>query len=187
MTAAIASAQNTVALSDNASFGTILTDANGMTLYTWQGDALGVNNCTEQCAGAWPTVTTSSSTVNAPAGLTGVLGAAEQADGTWVVTYNNWPLHRFSRDTAPGDTNGQGSNGFGARRGRAGAAGRDVDTDADADRNANPSGRSHGRRDHDGFQFHAAKHSDRGWRYRSVDQPWAGSAHGDQRQPDDGI
>jgi predicted lipoprotein with Yx(FWY)xxD motif len=113
MTAAVASAQDTVALSEHASFGTILTDAAGMTLYTWQGDEPGVNNCTGQCANAWP-VLMSDSTVDAPQGLPGVLGVSEQADGTFVVTYNDWPLHYFARDAAPGDANGQGSNGFGS-------------------------------------------------------------------------
>jgi len=112
-TAAVASAQDTVAMSDNASFGTILTDANGMTLYTWQGDQAGVSNCSDQCANAWPPLL-STGGVNAPAGLTGALATTERADGTWVVTLNDWPLYRFVRDTAPGDTNGQGVNAFGA-------------------------------------------------------------------------
>ncbi len=114
MTAAIASAQDaTVALSENASFGTILTDANGMTLYTWQGDQPGVSNCTGNCAAAWPPLTAEGA-VMAPAGLTGTLGTIEGEDGTIIVTYNDWPLYRFVRDTAPGDVNGQGSTGFGA-------------------------------------------------------------------------
>ncbi len=114
MTAAVASAQDaTVTLSSNPNFGTILTDSNGMTLYTWQGDQPGVSNCTGNCATVWPPLTTDGD-VMAPAGLTGTLGVIHSADGTMIVTYNDWPLYRFARDTAPGDTNGSGVNGFGA-------------------------------------------------------------------------
>ena len=40
-----------------------------------------------------------------------MIGAADLADGTKIVTYNHRPLYRFSGDSQPGDTNGQGSGG----------------------------------------------------------------------------
>ncbi len=34
-----------------------------------------------------------------------------RADGSTQVTLNGWPLYRFARDTAPGDTKGEGVGG----------------------------------------------------------------------------
>lgn len=35
-------------------------------------------------------------------------------DGTKQVTFSNWPLYYYSKDNAPGDTNGQGVISYGA-------------------------------------------------------------------------
>jgi hypothetical protein len=43
-----------------------------------------------------------------------LLGTTKRADGSEQVVYNGHPLYTFQGDTAPGQTNGQGSNGFGA-------------------------------------------------------------------------
>ena len=39
------------------------------------------------------------------------LATVTRDDGTLQVTYNGWPLYRFSGDAAPGDANGQDSRG----------------------------------------------------------------------------
>ena len=44
----------------------------------------------------------------------GKFGTSARKDGALQVTFNGHPLYFFSRDAAPGDTNGQGSTGFGA-------------------------------------------------------------------------
>jgi len=84
-----------------------------MTLYTWAGDAPGISMCTDSCVGPWPPLLAPDGLV-APSDLPGVLGSIVRDDGTTQVTYNDAPLYTFGGDTSPGDTNGQGSNGFGA-------------------------------------------------------------------------
>ena len=44
-----------------------------------------------------------------------LLGTSKRADGTLGVTYAGHPLYYFSGDQAAGDTNGKGSDGFGAK------------------------------------------------------------------------
>src|SRR4051812_12573529 len=104
---------STVALVPNPSYGVMLTDPDGWTLYTWDGDAEGVSNCYDACAAAWLPYTTDSDII-APDGLPASLGLIDRGDGTWQVTLDNWPLYYFSRDANPGDVNGDGSGGFGA-------------------------------------------------------------------------
>jgi predicted lipoprotein with Yx(FWY)xxD motif len=94
-----------------------------MTLYAWEGDAPGVSNCADACASAWPpaTVDEAGMMMMMPAMdmemmmMSSGLGAMQRADSSWQLTWNGWPLYRFSRDAAPGEANGQGSMGFGAR------------------------------------------------------------------------
>lgn len=85
-----------------------LTDANGMTLYTVTTDRPGVSNCTGQCPSVWPPLTIASGSPSGSSGVGGALGVITRPDGGMQVTYNGMPLYRYSRDRAPGDTNGQG-------------------------------------------------------------------------------
>jgi hypothetical protein len=43
------------------------------------------------------------------------LGTITRSDGSKQVTYLGHPLYYFAGDSGPGQTNGQGSNGFGAK------------------------------------------------------------------------
>src|SRR5947209_735074 len=97
--AAVATAQDgtTVVMQQNPTYGTILTDPNGFTLYTWEGDEEGVSNCSGSCAAAWPPFTVDGDLVP-PDGLPMSLGLIERDDGTWQVTVDNWPLYHFVRD-----------------------------------------------------------------------------------------
>ena len=106
----------TLATAENPNLGTILTDPSGRTVYSWQGDAQGsgTSNCNDACVGAWPPVLTDEATGMAVMGAAGGVSAIQRGDGTYQVTYSGWPLYYFARDTQPGDTNGQGANGFGA-------------------------------------------------------------------------
>jgi predicted lipoprotein with Yx(FWY)xxD motif len=97
----------------NSEFGTILTDANGRTLYFFDNDKpiKPQSSCTDQCVKAWPIVPASNgSTVGAGVDAT-KLSHIVRSDGQTQLTYNNWPLYTFSGDTAAGDTNGQGIGG----------------------------------------------------------------------------
>jgi predicted lipoprotein with Yx(FWY)xxD motif len=94
--------------------GTILVDSKGRTLYLWVADKGGRSVCDGGCAQAWPPVLTKGAPKAAGAVKANLLGTTKRADGTTEVTYKGHPLYTFVEDHAPGDTTGQGSNGFGA-------------------------------------------------------------------------
>jgi predicted lipoprotein with Yx(FWY)xxD motif len=95
-----------------AAHGSVLVDANGMTLYTLTNAGQAVA-CTGQCPTFWPPLLLPADTMTAVAadGVTG-LGTASAA-GRLQVTDNGLPLYRFSMDKTPGDTNGDGISSFG--------------------------------------------------------------------------
>jgi predicted lipoprotein with Yx(FWY)xxD motif len=96
----------------NAKLGTYLIAYNGMTVYTYAKDKLGVSNCTGTCADAWPPYTVpAATTLNAQVGVGGHIDTIQRADGTFQVTYNGMPLYFWKNDTKSGDTNGQGIGG----------------------------------------------------------------------------
>jgi predicted lipoprotein with Yx(FWY)xxD motif len=102
-----------VKVADNATFGPILTDTNGMTLYTYiPDDGAGTSKCYDACATSWPPATIQGD-VAAPSGLPKTLATTTRTDGTKQLTYDNWPLYRYARDTEPGQTTGDGSLGAG--------------------------------------------------------------------------
>lgn len=94
--------------------GTILVDAHGRTLYQWKADTSARSMCSGACATAWPPLTTHGRAVAGAGVESTLLGTSKRADGTTQVTYAGHPLYGFAGDGAAGDTNGQGSNGFGA-------------------------------------------------------------------------
>jgi predicted lipoprotein with Yx(FWY)xxD motif len=100
-------------LNSNSAVGNYLSGYNGMTVYTYNKDSGGVSNCSGVCANAWPPYTVPSvASINVPANITGKVGTIIRADGTLQVTYNGMPLYFWQGDTNPGDTTGQGVNGF---------------------------------------------------------------------------
>lgn len=108
--AAPAAAQTvpTVQVAANAQYGNILTDNEGRVVYRYTRDEPNTSNCYDQCAQNWPPLTISSGEPLLPAALGGSLGTTTRRDGSQQVTYNGMPLYYFARDSAPGDTNGQG-------------------------------------------------------------------------------
>ncbi|MBN9376221.1 MAG: hypothetical protein J0I40_12700, partial [Cellulomonas sp.] len=92
----------------SSSLGTIIVDANGMTVYEFGKDTQGATTsaCTGSCAAIWPEVHAGTGTPQV-SGVTGTIGTITGVDGQKQVTLNGWPLYTFAHDTAPGDTNGQ--------------------------------------------------------------------------------
>ncbi len=72
---------------------TVLTNAQGLTLYYFTADSAGTGG---------PTSSTS---------LTGKLSVQTDVNGN-QIEYNGHPLYTFSGDTAPGQTNGEGITGM---------------------------------------------------------------------------
>ncbi|HEX4186915.1 MAG TPA: hypothetical protein VHY83_03355 [Solirubrobacteraceae bacterium] len=96
-----------VKTASNGSLGaTVLTDANGMTLYSLSAEQNGRFICTTApCTQAWHVLLAPSS--GAPAGVAS-LATITRPDGTKQVTYKGLPLYTFAADQRPGDAKGQG-------------------------------------------------------------------------------
>jgi predicted lipoprotein with Yx(FWY)xxD motif len=97
-----------------SSLGTFLVDANGRTLYLWDADKGSMSTCTGACAQAWPPLTATATPKASGAAKASLLGTTKRSDGSREVTYAGHPLYTFAGDTQPGQTTGQGSDGFGA-------------------------------------------------------------------------
>ena len=90
---------------------TILTNAQGMTLYYLTADTATKAVCTGTCAGVWPPLLfTGTGSPTSATSLPGTLSVVTDANGQ-QVEYNGHPLYTYSKDTAPGQTNGEGFNG----------------------------------------------------------------------------
>jgi len=97
------------------SLGQVVTDTSGMTLYVFDKDTAGSgkSTCSGACATAWPPATTTNATPKAPSGLSGSLTTIKRDDGSLELTLDGRPLYRYAGDSAAGQTNGDGINGFG--------------------------------------------------------------------------
>ncbi len=110
---AATSATPTVKVAQNTNLGNILTDSQGMTLYTYKKDTPGQSACAGTCAKSWPPLTVSEGMQPvAASGVPGTLGQIERKDDTYQVTYNKMPLYRYAGDKKPGEMNGQGLFGM---------------------------------------------------------------------------
>jgi predicted lipoprotein with Yx(FWY)xxD motif len=102
--------QGPIVAAGQTSLGEALTDGQGLTLYGLTDDTDGTSTCVDACAQTWPPLTVPSAEL--PAGLDpDVYSVVPRADGSFQLRAGPWPLYRFSGDSAPGDTNGQGSGG----------------------------------------------------------------------------
>ena len=89
---------------------TVLTNAKGLTLYSFAPDTMTTSNCNGTCAQLWPPV---HGPVTAGPGVTGSLGTIKRSTGAIQATYNGHPLYTYTADTAPGQANGNGINASG--------------------------------------------------------------------------
>jgi predicted lipoprotein with Yx(FWY)xxD motif len=86
---------------------TVLTNANGFTLYSFAPDTRGSSKCYGSCAAYWPPVT---GTTAAGRGLPGKVGVITRTGGSHQLTYNGHPLYTYIGDTAPGQAHGNNLN-----------------------------------------------------------------------------
>ena len=85
---------------------TVLTNANGFTLYSFAPDTPTKSNCNGACAQNWPPL-------KGPAtasGVTGTFGTIKRSDGSVQATFDGHPLYTFAGDTAAGQAKGNGLN-----------------------------------------------------------------------------
>ena len=84
----------------------IYTDANGMTLYTYDKDEKGKTNCYDKCAVAWPPLMAA-----ADAKPEGDWTIVDRTDGTRMWAYDGKPLYTYVDDKKAGDMTGEGKGG----------------------------------------------------------------------------
>ena len=91
------------AMVGNSAKGKVLTDAHGMTLYTFAKDKKGMSACNGGCAANWPPLM-------AKAGEKGGKGYStiKRADGHMQWAYKGHPLYTWKNDHKPGDITGDG-------------------------------------------------------------------------------
>ena len=83
--------------------GKTFVDAKGMTLYTFDKDAGGKSMCNGPCAENWPPLAAADD-----AKPTADMTIVVRDDGKKMWAYKGKPLYTFKKDTAPGQTNGDG-------------------------------------------------------------------------------
>lgn len=88
------------------SIGPVFTDADGMTLYTYDGDLPSISHCAGLCTLQWyPLEAAKSAQPNA--GFTVITRAG--GDKQWA--YDGKPLYTYFWDSKPGDVTGDGEDG----------------------------------------------------------------------------
>ena len=97
-----------------SSLGTFLVDGNGRALYLWDADHGAMSTCSGACAQAWPPLTATGTPKASGQVKSSLLGTTKRADGSREVTYDGHPLYYYAGDSAPKQTNGQGSDSFGS-------------------------------------------------------------------------
>lgn len=90
----------------DSSMGKIYTDANGMTLYTFDKDEAGKSNCYDECATEWPPFEASAGAMTEDEWT-----IIERTDGKKQWAYEGKPLYFYDDDKKAGDMMGNGEGG----------------------------------------------------------------------------
>ena len=98
----------------NTGLGSILVDSPGRTLYLFEADSGTKSACSGACAAAWPPLLAHGKPTVGSGLNASLIGTAKRSNGAVQVTYNGHPLYLFVKDTAAGQTTGQGLTAFGA-------------------------------------------------------------------------
>ncbi|MGK2877429.1 MAG: COG4315 family predicted lipoprotein [Solirubrobacterales bacterium] len=77
------------------SFGTIIQDSRGRTLYLFTKERSTRSRCYGECAKAWPPVLTSNDPVATGGAIQSKLGTTRRRGGKTQVTYNGHPLYYY--------------------------------------------------------------------------------------------
>ncbi len=101
----VRAAEQDVKVASKYNLGSYLTDAKGMSLYTFKKDSPGKSACAGDCVTRWPLF------YREKVGVSGDLKASDfgtitRDDGQKQTTFKGMPLYYFAMDKAPGDTTG---------------------------------------------------------------------------------
>ncbi len=81
----------------------VLTNAKGLTLYSFAPDSPAKSACYGSCAAYWPPVPGNAS---AGPGVTGTISTIKRTGGSTQTTYDGHPLNTYIGDSAPGQDSG---------------------------------------------------------------------------------
>jgi predicted lipoprotein with Yx(FWY)xxD motif len=95
-----------------STYGTILIDGGGRTIYLFTRDRPAASTCYGPCAAVWPPVLTKGSP-SRTGGLTAAIGTTRRRNGAVQVTYGGHPLYYYVRDVRPGEILCQNVDEFG--------------------------------------------------------------------------
>jgi predicted lipoprotein with Yx(FWY)xxD motif len=98
-----------IQLINNSTFGNILADSLGRTLYFFSLDVSGASACTGGCLAAWPVFLKENPTLSAGLNASD-FAVITRADGSKQTTFKGWPLYYYAQDAAAGDINGDKVN-----------------------------------------------------------------------------
>jgi predicted lipoprotein with Yx(FWY)xxD motif len=87
---------------------TVLTNAQGLTLYSFAPDTSAKSVCNGACATSWPPVKPATT-----AAVKSPFATIKRSDGATQLTFRGHPLYTFVGDKAPGQASGNGVNAFG--------------------------------------------------------------------------
>ena len=87
--------------------GTIMVDAKGMTLYSFDKDVVGKSNCNAKCAVEWPPLK-----AEADAKASGDWTIVIRDDKSQMWAYKGHPLYTFLDDKKAGEVTGDKKDGF---------------------------------------------------------------------------
>ena len=113
----------------HTSLGRVIVDSKGRTLYLFEKDTSRRSACSGQCAQYWPPLLTHGAPVARAGAKQSLLGKIRRADGSQQVTYAGHPLYRYIGDSKPGQTNGEGSQEFGAGWDVLSSSGKKIESD----------------------------------------------------------
>jgi predicted lipoprotein with Yx(FWY)xxD motif len=101
-------------MTHSTSKGTVLTNAQGKTLYWFAIDTPTTSNCNAGCISFWPPVTGKAVAASGTSLMHG-FGTITRSDGSVQATYNGHPLYTYVGDTAAGQITGNGLNIHGGK------------------------------------------------------------------------
>jgi predicted lipoprotein with Yx(FWY)xxD motif len=98
----------------STSLGKTLVDANGRTLYLFEGDRADVSTLSAAGAAVWPRFVSAGPVKAENGAQAALMGTTTSPTGVMQVTYEGHPLYYYVGDSSPGSTRGQSLNEFGA-------------------------------------------------------------------------
>jgi predicted lipoprotein with Yx(FWY)xxD motif len=97
------------------SLGKTLVDADGRSLYLFEGDKRDLSTLSRAGRAVWPPFTARIKPAALGAAVASQIRTVKGAGGSGQISYNGHPLYYYVGDHTPGQALGQGLNQFGAR------------------------------------------------------------------------